>query len=362
MDLQSLLIYLGLAILSFNLAKIAEKTNKKLYVWIIVILLSLVAGLRNISVGIDTKTYDMIFKNVSHGKFDLIYGVEESFKYICDFLLKIWNNSNFLFFIFSFISNTLILFRIWKERSIILYRWSVLAYYIVFFAFSLNGVRQFVAVAIVFYSTLYIKEGYYIKYIVGILFASLFHFSAFIGVIYLLYDVLFIKYFNNKRKIRYALFFTLIIVGAVIVTLNILDRYSRYFGFSSSLVGVMLIAKIIMFIISILFLSYTSKDDNLEINDEGLMARYYSIVSTRWYYFTGLVLTSLDYYFSYMGRIGLYFYMFETIFLGNVFKSKNKNIFVLWIKFGYVLILMYYLYQNIISGSQGEIPYRFFWQ
>ena len=64
----------------------------------------------------------------------------------------------------------------------------------------------------------------------------------------------------------------------------------------------------------------------------------------------------------YMGRVGLYFYVFETIYMGYLFKTKNRTIGTILLKFGYVVVLLYYLYDNITGGAQGEIPYRFFWQ
>jgi hypothetical protein len=105
---------------------------------------SLVAGLRAISVGIDTKTYNAAFELISNNITGSVFGIEKSFIQICKVLLSIWNNPHFLLFLFAFVSHSLILFRLWQDKEYISFSWSVLSYYILLFPFSLNGMRQFV--------------------------------------------------------------------------------------------------------------------------------------------------------------------------------------------------------------------------
>lgn len=351
LDVQSIIIYLGLPLLSFIIAKYAERRNSKKAVWLIVILFSLIAGLRAISVGIDTKTYDMVFSLVSRGNVEQMYGIEESFIYICAGLLHIWDNNQFLLFIFAFVTHGLILFRIWKDREFISFRWSVFSYYILFFAFSLNGMRQFVAVAIIFYATSFIRKGKYINFIISTLIASLFHASALIGLVYLLFEIIFTKYFDAKRKMTVYLF---VVIGGILgvsVMFSLLDIYSSYFEQQSSSIGFMMIVKLVMLLLSFVCIKITQNKEE----------RYFCL-SNRLYYFIGLLLNSLNYIFLYMGRIGLYFYVFEAIYIGNLFKNKNRTIWAVLFKLGYLILLLYYLYDNITSGAQGELPYKFFWQ
>lgn len=350
-DLQSILIYVGLAIASFVIAKYAETANSKKAVWLLVVLLSLVAGLRAVTVGIDTKTYDKIFNLISLGEVQSIYSIEKSFIYICAVLLKIWNNSNFLFFIFAFVSHGLILFRIWKDREHISFRWSVFSYYILLFSFSLNGMRQFIAVAIVFYATAFVKEGRYVKFLVSVLLACLFHTSAVVGLAYLFFEIAFARYFDVKRKRVILILISMGALFALSVVSNLLDLYSRYFEQQASSFGYMMIIKLALLLISTLIIP-TPKDKG---------ERYYYF-SHRWNYFIGLLLNSLSYIFLYAGRIGLYFYAFEMIYIGYLFKAKNKTQWHLIFKLGYVALLLYYLYVTITSGAHGEMPYRFFWQ
>ena len=163
-----------MAVLCFFVAKFAELTNNKKVVWLIVFVLSLIAGLRALSVGIDAKNYDRWFGLIASGNQKQIYGVEASFIYICNIVLKLWNNTNFMFFLFGLLSHGLVIFTLWKNREHISFRWGVFSYYIMFFAFSLNGMRQFLAVAIVIFATNFVREGKYVRFVLFILAAALF--------------------------------------------------------------------------------------------------------------------------------------------------------------------------------------------
>lgn len=350
-DIQSILIYVGLALVLFFAAKLAEITNSKKAVWFMVALLTLIAGLRAVTVGIDTKTYDAVFSYVASGNFKSIYGMEESFLDICALLLTIWENNHFLFVGFAFISHTLCLFRLWKDREYIAFRWSVFAYYILFFAFSLNGMRQFVAMSIVFYATAFVREQKYIRFILMVALASLFHTSALVGMAYLFFEMIFLRFFDRKRKM---ITFLLVVVGGIFgfsILSNLINQYARYFDRQSSSFGIMTIAKFVLLILSVVIIE-TSSDKK----------ERYRYLSVRWNFFVGLLLNSLNYFFLYMGRIGHYFSIFEVVFIGYLFQTKNKTKWTLLFKFGYAMLLLYYLYNGISSGAQGEMPYRFFWQ
>lgn len=350
-DIQSIIIYLGLALVTFYIAKYAEVTNRKRAVWIIVLLFSLVAGLRAVSVGIDTKTYHNIFTNISIGQTDKIYAIEKGFIYICKGLLSLWNNNQFLLFLFGFVSYGLCIFRLWKDREYISFRWAVLVYNVLFFAFSLNGLRQFVAVSIVFFATTFIREGKYIKFVIAIMIASLFHLSAIAGLAYLIFEIFFLKYFELKRKLIVSSFIGICGLFGFSIFSDLMNKYMGFFEDRVQSFGFMMLIKLALLVLSVFFMEKSSDPDE-----------QYFCFGSRYNYFVGLLLNSLSYFFMYMGRVGMYFYVFEAIYIGFWFKKKNRTVFELWLKWAYVAILIYYIYDNLTSGSNGEIPYRFFWQ
>ena len=220
-----------------------------------------------------------------------------------------------------------------------------------FFPFSLNGVRQFVATAIVFYATTFIKEGKYVRFVAVVLAASLLHTSACLGLVYLFFEIVFTKYFEAKRKLAVYLVFLIGVVLGAAAVFALFNRYSTYFDRTAESVGFMMVAKLLMLVMSFLFVA-------IPLNDK---EKYFTF-SHRAYYFVGILLNSMSYFILYAGRIGIYFYVFEVIHIGYVIKSKNTTLWTVFFKALYIVILLYYLYNNIANGSQGEIPYRFVWQ
>ncbi len=350
-DLQSIVIYVGVAIIVFFLAAYAEKIESKKAVWVIIVILSLLAGLRNVSVGIDTKTYLNYFSLISEGQTQYVYGLEKSFVYICSLLLKIWNNHQFLLTLFALITHGLVIFRFWKDRELCSFKWAVFSYYILYFAFSLNGMRQSIAVAIVFYATYFLRQGKYAKFIISTLIASLFHFTSIISLSYLLFEIILVKFYDSNRKIKSFVFSSIGVVALIIVATELLNRYLRYFTNVYISIGYMVFAKLALLLLSIFLIK--------KGNDESKKA---FVLSCRWYYFLGLILNFLSYIFLYAGRVGQYYYIFETIYIGYIFKEKNNSIEILLLKFCNLFLLLFYLFDGLASGSQGEIPYRFFWQ
>ena len=350
-DVQSIIIYLGLATICFFVGKFAELTNNKKLVWLIVFVLSFIAGLRAFSVGIDSNNYVNWFELIANGDQDQIYGVEKSFIYICNIALKLWNNSNFMFFVFALPSHGLIIFTLWKNREHISFRWGVLCYYVMFFAISLNGMRQFVAVAIVIYATNFVRQGKYVRFVLMILAAALFHLSALVGLVYVLYEIPFLKDFDRKRKAVLIILCCAICGAALFISGYLLNIYGGYFERQATSVGIMMLVKILMLILSILIIGIPVDKKDRKI--WGMFVAFYAL---------GIALNSLSYFYLYMGRIGLYFYVFEALFIGWIFKAKNYSMWTVLLKVLYGVLLFYLLFDLLVSNRQGELPYRFIWQ
>lgn len=110
---------------------------------------------------------------------DIGFKAEFGFNLIQMFLQQITNNPQFLIFIVALITNVLIIRVLYKyammfELSVYVYITSGL------FLMSMNGIRQFMAAAIVFAATKYLLDGSWKKYMVIILIASTIHQSALI--------------------------------------------------------------------------------------------------------------------------------------------------------------------------------------
>lgn len=154
--LLSYIVYFGLLIECWIFSYFAEKRNRKLLIWVIILSLTMAAGLRAYSVGLDTPSYVEKFSYIYKGMFSYAYGLEESFKYICYGILHVIPNASFLLGLLALITHACIILRFWELRGIASFPCMVVFYYMSFYFMSLNGIRQFVAVAIVFWGTRYL--------------------------------------------------------------------------------------------------------------------------------------------------------------------------------------------------------------
>lgn len=351
--MQTYLVYIGVLILAFCFAKTAEITKKVPYVYLTFLTLALVSGLRGVTVGLDTAGYIESFQNIAAGRLDLAYGLEWSFRYICYALTYVTKEPQLILLFFALISNGLIVWRLWELREYISFGVSVAVYYVMFYMMSLNLMRQFIAVSIVFFATRYLLKGQNIRYLIFVVVASLFHQSALIGVLFIYFSVTTWKFLTKNQKSF------LIVVAAIsplivaIVYQNLL-QYASYFNELTFGMGLLIAAKFCLLVFSLFFLDRTEPSGHTA---QGEKLRRITICA----YITALLLTSLGYAWRFVDRIGLVFYIFESVYIGYIFKQKStkKNFLI---KVTVFALFAYLFVGNIRGNGQGQNPYLFFWQ
>lgn len=357
----SYFVYIGLLLLCGLFAYLADRYNSKKCVWLIILALTLIAGLRDYSVGIDTYNYVTKFEYIANGAFRYAYGLEETFKYFCYFFLKLCPSNSALLALLALITNGCIIWRLWDFRKVSSFSAMVACYYMGFFFISLNGIRQLCAIGIILYSTKYLVKHQNFRYLLGVLAASVFHQSALIGVVLLGFELLQWKELSRGKK----LFFLGIIGGSpimIIFALRALERYERYFVNMDVDIGIMVPVKIAFFLASAVFVFVLYGKSNHFANwrftnsadrDQILLATIC--------YGVGLGLIFMSYFFPMMNRVGWYFTIYEGIYMGMLLKTKNalhKYVFG-WC----VLIVVGYGFWTAMTGNdQGTMPYLFIWQ
>lgn len=360
--IQTIIIY-GVALsFCFVLAQNAQKSEKKCYVVAIIVLLTLLAGLRKYSVGIDTHTYVSYLNLIRNGQFDYVWGVEYTFKVIMLLLGKVFKGYTAFLLILALITNACIVMRLWDFRDISKFEWAILVYFIMFYFYGYNAIRQMCAVAIVFWSSRYIEKGKYLLFLAGVAVACLFHTSAILSICYLFSEFANWRYLEKwkKRIISASAFF---VPTGVIYSIKTLSDYSRYFATSNIRLGPVLFAKLVFYLISLYGLRkeilYCEKKNNqLVLKDRGRSLNY-KIRSIEAYYLVGLLVAFSGYVNQTVFRASLYFYILECVYMGVIMRYKK-------IKTGYpILIVLLYSYLflgTVFAGGQGQVPYLFFWQ
>lgn len=349
----SVFFYIFVFLIVVLLARRAVRLERLTTVLIIILILSLVSGLRAYTVGIDTVSYRDIFEAILNNDPTLAWrNIERGFLLISRLLLYINDHTNFLLFSFAVLTHSLIILRLWDFRKMASFPWSVAWYYVSFYFMSMNVLRQYCAVAIIFFATRYLQKKNYIKFVICVGIAFLFHRSALIGLLFMGIEVINWKELDKKQKIFIMLGLATVPAYLGYILPN-LQRYLKYFQAIGFDIGFMLPLKIVMF-----FLLGFGLAGIVRKNSSNEIESLFYINRVKIYYLVGLVLTFFGYFFSFMDRIGLVFYLFECVFIGIVVKNRKDRVVCQVLFF---LLIVYSFYSEFSRNGQGILPYLFFW-
>lgn len=332
-------------ILSTCLAMYAQKRESKFCVFILIMIVSLVAGLRDYSVGTDTKYYHTIFNNYYNG--GGVYFREVVFMYFSKVLMRFTGNDRIVFLFFSFLTNSLIIGRLWKWRDKGSFALMVFLYLNIFFPESLNIMRQFVACAIIFWAFDYVIEKKYKKFILCVMIATCFHISSLVAFSF--YPIHY--WLTNKNTVKKFVFSLLVFVSfvfAVIALRATAIEYAIYFESGIFDLGMITLARMLLFL-SYIIIRMSGGNYTMNKNEE-LLIDYVTIL-----YGIGIGTMIIGSFYDQMNRVGLSF-----LLLGIPFEAivVNKNRYRQLFQFAYILLaIVYFVLQVAIKGEQGIFPY-----
>lgn len=358
MEYGSVLLYTGVLAACWALARLAEKKNSRVALWGLILLLSLFAGLRHESVGLDTLSYATKYAAITQGRFDLAYALETSFKYICFALSKITPHPAFLLSVLALLTHACILCRFWELRTFAPFSCMAALYYASFFFISLNCMRQFCAIALVFYATRYLYGKKILPYMLFVAAAMLFHRSAALGFVLLGFVALRWKELPRWQKIFFGCAGAALPVGAAAVFV----RYGDNFEAVEFDPGLMQPAKLLFLLGTLVYILFLQRrQDGLRPVAAMERADRFALLLTAGGYFIGLCLSFLEYFFQYQGRIAWYFLLFECVYFSFLLKVEKKPVRYLFAAV-FLLLTGYSFVYSMLHNSQGTVPYRFFWQ
>jgi len=322
-----------------------------------ILILTIFAGCRDYSVGTDVRLYGMVYYNIakSFQSFSNFYHTVNA-EYL--YLLTTYISANF------FQSAKFLLMFLELLPLVIIYRYilkdnyknitlALLCYMLLYFNTSLNILRQTPAIFLGVCAYKKICNKQYIKALIYIFVATLFHSSSFILLI--LFPI---KYLAEKEKnIRYIVIICLLflVFGFTLHILlnmaNILPEFiTRYFGYirrgETNLNIKFFIFKIIFEAFLLLFYKYYKNDK--ECNHY----IFFSIIDILFYF--------LSYFVIYGYRLSYFFIVYHIFFIPKIYEKidnpKDKMIF----KYGIiVLMILYWIIRYVIIGYDGTIPFKF---
>ncbi|MGQ7884897.1 EpsG family protein [Paenibacillus sp. WC2504] len=314
---------------------IAVKPNK----WLAAIVMAtfvVIAGLRN-NIG-DTFFYMYSYKLNNYTWEQVKAEKDIGFGILQMILQKITDDPQLLIFITALVTNVLIIYVLYKysrlfDLSIYLYITSGL--YIV----SMNGVRQFLASAIVFAATKFLFEGNWKKYFLVVLFASLFHGSALILIP--IYFIVRRKAWTASTIVLLSLAMILIlgysVISDAIFTAIADTHYSEYKDFQEGGANVIRVA---IGAVPLIF-AYLGRNKLRELFPYGDYVVNMSLLN-----FVVMAVATQNWIFA---RFTIYFGLYNIILMSWVISLfvKRERKFIYYAILGFYLI--YFYYENVVT-------------
>ncbi|MFD4703684.1 EpsG family protein [Gottfriedia sp. NPDC058432] len=331
----------------FGIIKNKQFINNKYFIFPVLITLILISGLRFMNaLYSDEWIYRSDYAKIGNMDFKDIFSlkIEPGFALLNWALYKISIQPQFLIFICAAITNTLIVLTIAKFSE--KFELSILLYICIGFYFtSFNIMRQYLAISIVFWAIRYLGKGKFIKYLISILVASTFHFSALIMIpTYLIYKG---RAWTKWTILTMVSGVTFTVSFAILV--NILEaalantKYSDYLKtLTEGYYGVNIL-RILIFIIPLFPLFIWRVPLKKIYSNSDHLVNLYVI---------GVIFMLLSSNYVFIARIADYFTIFSVLLIPKLTALFKKSSFNQLIYFGIMVCYMTFFYYQI-SNSAG---------
>ena len=275
-------IYYGSILLAAFLGWIAQKYAKdknekfrlnKIFWYLSIATLTIVMGFRTIGVGVDDFSYRNIFKQIhSSGilQYFLITKLEIGYVIINYIIGLFTQNFQVVIFITSLIPIILFYKAIEYERKNINFFLAIFLFGTVLFLYFFGITRLFITASIITYALRYVFEKKSKKYIICVLIAASFHYSAIF--------MLFLLYFSTEkdekpRSIRSMLIVVMVILPIMLyVFFNFIapliggGKYQGYLSGRTSTVSILDLDKLPFIIIAFMFIKpMYNRNKNIKI-------------------------------------------------------------------------------------------------
>lgn len=362
-----LLVFLIVEILAVLLCKNKEPSNKKKAIVgsiIIVIILSIFGGFRDLTIGTDVLVYGANWFDVATGfssfssYVDYVQSSDVGYLFINYVVSRFTDDVHIFLTILQLICNGLVVATLYKYRNKVPFWLSLLVYLCIFYCRTFNILRQAVALSIVFYSIKFLDEKHPIKFVIAVLIASLFHFTAIISLIILLFRK--ICQLNSRLQtlfvivivaITFIVVFFIKDIISILYSLGIVNLriYNYLYDFSTGSIDITVIETCFKLVMLLLILMQNRKiKDNLELNNLLVLC---AIVDFVIYQIRSVIV--------YSDRLSFYFGYFMMLIFPQAavsLKAKGRDKLVLNAVF-VVFLLGFWYYKFVHSGSCEVYPY-----
>lgn len=212
--------------------------------------------------------------------------------------------------------------------------------------YSMNMIRQSIAISIIFFAVAFLKENKKIKYIVVCMLASTIHVSALLMI-----PLVFINNLDLRNKTKICILMLIMFMNPIIKNLlNSIIMETKYAWYYSSIYTndsvstIVIILNIVVFILDLLYSNENSANKEYKL---------YSNIN-----FFGLILLIVANSIPLLNRLIRYFSIFQILFVPMIIKSEKNGKYRFLLKmfiFNLFFITMYY--QIFMLGGEEVVPY-----
>jgi transmembrane protein EpsG len=313
------------------------------------------AGIRY-NVGVDFNSYVDIYYNIVKSNFlQNIKTGEFGYLLLNKASEYIFNGPQGVFLFSSIITIGFLYAALHDHEDKIAFPLALFLYFTKIYPFSLNVMRQSIAISIILYSYKYIVSKNFKKFLLFVIIAALFHTSAIVVI-----PFYFISGEKRKKrlflKVMSALSCIFVVINVDVILekfakINVVSKYSVYADTVNNnhiSISSLLSQIIILVLVGIFWKKLIKKDQRVELYI--------------WLYIFGFILALAETKIQYAGRIGMYFNILAIIlipYLLSIIKNKViRNCFnIAIIVYGSAL----FIFGNYFNNVHLIMPFKFFW-
>lgn len=321
--------------------------NHKRYIYIVSFMLTIIAGLRSVSVGMDTENYSVMFSWAQQVSFAMLIAgseTEPGYKLFQGIISTIFGEFQILLIVVAIIYVGLVSRLIYKcsDNPLISY---ILFIGLGLYTFSLSTIRQSIAMAILLIAFEYIKEKKIWKFLASVALATTFHLSALIFL-----PNYFLAYFKFNKKTMLALA-TMIacLIGLQDEVREILISNARIKYTQEETGG----AGMSLFMASSLLLGIIYRKEFIRKNEYNVYLFYMLVAAA--------VIFQISQIHPAVMRLYLYDFIFIIIYIPNLFSVINNPLVRFIGLSAYSLTALVWFFTAVIKAAELE-EYRFFWE
>ena len=341
-----MIVFYSTCLISVLLCFIGEKKSNVKFVILAALSLAFISGYRDYSVGTDTIRYCQYFNCILNGQEGLF---EVGFEWIVKAIYGLFGDLRYVFVFLSLVTNLLLFLRLWDFKNTCSFGFMSLVYVCIFFPQTMNIIRQFLALSILFYFSRFISKKNFL-FILAVGVATLIHTSSIIMFLILIWHYIIFNKLSKKKILTLIIMsLTMIFLTGKILSIFKLE-YSGYLSNKYTGLSVISLMRLLLCISYFYLLNKPYKNIfNLENANQLTYHCFCKFITFT--YFVGIILCIVFSSYDQLVRIGSFFIVFELPFVGLCVKNnKYRKIYFIT----YLLLCFYYLIIKVsLNGECG---------